>query len=96
MAEGRPAGKEARVELTESVARARAVELAHAKFANTTLRDAQGKVVPPPLLVPEMFRARRKDGRWQMSFGGPAGAWAEVSLDLDGGPESVEVGFASD
>ena len=95
-AEGRAAGKEARVELNESVARTRAVDLAQAKFANTTLRDAQGKVVAPPSLVPEMFRARRQNGRWQLSFGGLAGAWAEVSLDLNGGRESVEVGFAAD
>lgn len=85
-----------RNELSEPAARDRAVELASAKFAATVLRDAEGKVVAAPALMPSMFKARREGSRWLLSSGGPAGAWAEVSFDLEGSHESVEVGFASD
>jgi hypothetical protein len=84
------------MELDESSAREKASRLATAKFRVANLTDAAGNLVPPESPPPSAFRARVDGGRWYLSFGGPAGAWAVVSFDLAGRNESVEVGFAAD
>lgn len=82
--------------LDEPAARELAARLANDKFASSKLTDAEGRPVRPPIPVAADFRVRQADGRWHLSFGGPAGAWAEVSFDLDGKESHVEVGFAAD
>jgi hypothetical protein len=85
-----------KAQLGESAARDKAARLAGAKFLVTKLTDAAGKTIAPPSPSASEFRARVETARWHLSFGGPAGAWAEVSFDLNGAGESVEVGFAAD
>lgn len=84
------------VQLDEATARQRATALASAKFRRTKLVDAAGRPIATPSPSPSAFKARVENGRWHLSFGGPAGAWADVSFDLTGANESVEVGFAAD
>lgn len=84
------------VQLDEAAARELAANLARTKFQTTRLIDAAGKPVHAPSPSPSEFRVRNQAGRWQLSFGGPAGPWAEVSFDQAGAKKSVEVGFAAE
>jgi hypothetical protein len=80
--------------MDDATARQLAARLATAKFTRTRMVDAVGRTVRPPSPAPSEFRVKYEAGRWQLSFGGPAGEWAEVSFDATGAHQSVQVGFA--
>jgi HEAT repeat protein len=86
-------------ELTEEEARILAARLVNEYLVGKEFKvDVNvGGIVPKPTWTQKMWdTVQKKDGRWQLTWGKPAGWSASVSFQLDGSDAKVEVDFAAD
>jgi hypothetical protein len=86
-------------ELTEEEARVLAARLVNEYLAGKEFKvDVDvGGIVPKPTWTKERWdNVVKRDGRWHLTWGKPAGWSASVSFQLDGSDAKVEVDFAAD